>query len=109
MTECVRRNTLLDACINNNGDIFKEIRKLRTTPPAMSSVIDGNNTNIEGHFAKVYGKLYNTCDDAENLSRIHRRLDDSINLGSLIEVDKITPQLIQQAVMKLKNDKMVRK
>ena len=105
ITECVRRNALLDACINNNGDIFKEIRKLRKTPAAMSSVIDGKSTNIEGHFAEVYGKLYNTCNDAENLSRIYRRLNDNINVGSLNEVDKITPQLVQQAVMKLKNDK----
>ena len=47
MTECVRRNTLLDACINNNGDIFKEIRKLRATSPTISSVIDGNNSILK--------------------------------------------------------------
>ena len=105
MTECIRKNTLLDACINNNGDIFKEIRKLRRTSPTVSSVIDGNNSNIESHFADVYKKLYNSVDDAESLSRIHRRLNDSINEGSLVQVNKITPQLIQLAISKLKNDK----
>ena len=105
MTECIRKNTLLDACINNNGDIFKEIRKLRRTQPTVSSVIDGNNINIESHFAKVYEKLYNSVDDAENLSRIHKRLNDSINEDSIKEVNKITPKLIQLAISKLKNDK----
>ena len=98
MTECIRKNKLLDAFINNNGDFFKEIRKLRKTSPMVSSVIDRNNSNIENHFANAYKKLYNSVDDAKKLCRIHRRLNNSVNEGSLIEVNKIIRQLILIAI-----------
>ena len=58
MAECIKKNTLLDACINDKGDIFKEIRKLRKTPPIVSSLIDGVANNIEFHFADVYEMLF---------------------------------------------------
>ena len=63
MAECIKKNVLLDACINDNGDIFKEIRKLRMAAPTVSSVIDGVSSKIENHFAYVYGKQYNSIDD----------------------------------------------
>ena len=105
MTECIRKNTLLDACINNNGDIFKEIRKIRKTPPDMSSMIDGVTRNIESHFAKVYEKLYNSVEDAEKLASLLERLNSNINSDSLKVIEKIKPELIRLAISKLKNDK----
>ena len=32
----IRRNRLLDACINGNGDIFKEIKKMRKSAPVVA-------------------------------------------------------------------------
>ena len=47
MAKCIKKNAILDACINDKGDIFKEIRKLRKTAPTVSSMIDGVIINIE--------------------------------------------------------------
>ena len=105
MAECIKKNAILDACINDKGDIFKEVRKMRKIPPTVSSMIDGVTVNIETHFANVYDKLYNSIDDNENLTTVLRHLNTKIDSKSMIEVEKITPALIKEAINKLKNGK----
>ena len=61
------KNAILNACINDRGDIFKEVRKIRKTAATVSSMIDGVTINIETHFANVYEKLYNLIGDKEKL------------------------------------------
>ena len=68
MAECIKKNAILDACINDKGDIFKEVREI--TAPTVSSMIDGVTINIETHFANVYEKLYNSIDDKEKLMTV---------------------------------------
>ena len=63
MTEILKRNTLLDACINNNGNIFDIISKQRQTTSSFPSMIDGISVNTETHFAKLYGELYDSVKD----------------------------------------------
>ena len=105
MDECIRKNTILDACINDKGDIFKEIRKLRKTAPTVSSMINGVTNNLETHFADVYEKLYNSIDDKENLMTVLHHLNTKINCESVTKVEQITPILVKEAISKLKNDK----
>ena len=31
MAECIKKNAILDACINDKGDVFKEVREMRKT------------------------------------------------------------------------------
>ena len=51
--DLLKKNALLEACISDRGDIFKEIRKLRKAPPTLSETIDGVTSNVESHFAGV--------------------------------------------------------
>ena len=37
----IRKTKLLDACLNGNGDIFTEIKKMRKSQPVVASSIDG--------------------------------------------------------------------
>ena len=53
MNDIIKKNRLLNACINNNGDIFDEIKKLRKAPPTVPTMIDGVSYKIESHFATV--------------------------------------------------------
>ena len=101
MAECIRKNTILDACINDKGDIFKEIRKLRKTAPTVSSMIDGVANNLETHFADVYEKPYNSIDDKENLTTVLQHLDTKIDCESVTKVEQITPILVKEAISKL--------
>ena len=65
MAECIKKNAILHAYINNKGDILKEVRKM--WKQHQHSMIDGVTINFETHFANVYEKLYNTIDDKEKL------------------------------------------
>ena len=47
MTDIIKKNTLLDACVNNNGDIFNEIRNLRRSVPTVPSMIDEVTSDVE--------------------------------------------------------------
>ena len=57
--DIIRRNNLLNACINGNGDLFSEIKKTRKTTPIIASTIDGTSHCIEEHFMRTYKALYN--------------------------------------------------
>ena len=102
----LKKDALLEARVSDRGDIFKEIRKIRRAPPATSEAIDGVTSNIESHFASVYGKLYNSVEDTKDMEDVKLYLKDNINEGSLADVNVITPQLVAQAISQLKNDKM---
>ena len=64
--------------------------------------LHGVTINIETHFAAVYEKLYNSIDDKEKLMTVLQHLNTKIDSGSFIEVEKITPALIKEAISKLK-------
>ena len=58
------KNKLLDACLNGNGDIFKEIKRLRASKPTVATSMDGVKNNIADHFKDIYSTLYNSLNDA---------------------------------------------
>ena len=58
--DALKRNRLLDACINGKGNIYTEIRKMRKCPGSVVKTIDGVSTDIPDHFASIYSKLYNS-------------------------------------------------
>ena len=49
MADIIKKNTLLDACVNNNGDIFNEIVNLRRSVPTVPSMIDDVTSGVENH------------------------------------------------------------
>ena len=103
--ELLKKNSLLEACISDRGDIFKEIRKLRRASPATTAAIDGVTSNIESHFADVYDKLYNSVEDTDDLKEVKEYLNKNITERSLTDVNVITPELVGEAISLLKNDK----
>ena len=105
MKQTIKRNTLLAACLLGNGDFFKEIRKIRKSNPTVANVIDGVCDDIPNHFAGIYNKLYNSCDDCKDVSFIYDQLEKSISFSSIIEVEKITPALVMEAMNHLKCSK----
>ena len=53
------KSKLLDACINGNGDIFAEIKKLRKSKPMIATNMDGEKDDIPGHF-RTSSKIFTT-------------------------------------------------
>ena len=105
MVNTLKKNTLLEACVNNNGDIFHEIRKLRNSSNTTGRVIDGVSENIPTHFADIYNKLYNSVDDQEDFHKLYKKLNNMISSLSLHNVSKVTPSVIMEAVGHLKSEK----
>ena len=105
MADILKKNTLLNACITDRGDIFQEIRKIRRCPPTTSGNIDGESSNIESYFATVYEKLYNSVDDVDHLVEVKRYLTKNISEKNLEDVELISPELVGKAINLLKYDK----
>ena len=101
----LKKNTLLDACINNRGDIFKELRKLRRTKDSSPDVMDGVSENIQDHFAGIYSKLYNSGDDQIEVEKLYNRINARVTSICMKDVSKVTPLIVKEAVGRLKSDK----
>ena len=73
--DIVKKNKILDACLNGGGDIFKEIKSIRKTRLAVATTMDGVSKNIPDHFMKIYSGLYNSVEDAENMAKLSSTVD----------------------------------
>ena len=101
----IKRNALLDACLNNNGDIFVELKKMRRSTPTQTSAIDGVSENIPNHFAEIYKNLYNSAPDKDNVQNLYEKIDRMICSDSMKAVDEITPKIVEEAIRKVKSGK----
>ena len=103
--QTIVKNKLLDACLNGGGDIFKEIKKLRATKPTVAASMDGVQNDVSGHFKNIYSELYNSVNDREDLIKIADETETKVNFLSLMDVDKVTPDVIKEAASHLKDSK----
>ena len=101
----LKRNALLDACVNGKGDIFTEIKKMRKAPAVVANSIDGITEGIPDHFAKIYSKLYNSIDEQNELNDLFCSIEDKIDRKSMTEILKITPDIVKDAAKHLKKKK----
>ena len=76
--EMVKKNKLLDACLNGGGDIFQEIKQIRNTRQVAATTIDDVKENIPDHFRTIYSDLYNSVDDEENMAKVSSEVEKRI-------------------------------
>ena len=101
----IKKNKLLDACFNGNGDVFEEVKKIRQHKPPVASEMDGVNENIPNHFKEIYEKLYNSVDDKNEMIELNNHVEANITHSQLNEVNKVTPDIIKKAASNLSNAK----
>ena len=101
----ISKNKLLDACLNGKGDVFKEIRKLRANKPIVATSMDGIKSNIADHFKGIYSTLYNSTNDANEVVEIAAEIESKINILSLLDVEKVTPEVVKKAAANLCDSK----
>ena len=99
------KNKLLDACINGNGDIFNEIKKLRKSKPIIAASMDGVKEDIPGHFRNIFSNLYNSANDQEALLDVLQEVESKIDETSLDDVDLVTGAVVQEASKNLNDSK----
>ena len=103
--DVLKRNKLLDACINGKGDIYTEIRKMRKCPGTVVNTIDGISSGIPDHFASIYSKLYNSVDEKGKLGSLLEVINRSIDNQNIAEIREITPEVVEKATRRLKTKK----
>ena len=103
--DLVKRNQLLDSCLNGNGNIFTEIRKMRKGNPVVATSMDNQQQDIPNHFKGIYSKLYNSANDGDELNAVKSEVDMKINFTQLKDVEKVTAKVVKEATGCLKDNK----
>ena len=103
--QTIKKTKLLDACLNGNGDLFKEIKEMRNTKPVCADKVDGVTDDIPNHFRNIYKELYNSVHDADEIEIISEEINNKINNESLNDVNKITIEEVKKATSALKPGK----
>ena len=103
--DSIKRNKLLDACANGSGDIFCEIKKLRSCKTVAATSIDGIKDDIPDHFKSIYSDLYNSVDDKEQLANLVKSIETEVNSTHLHDVNRVTPEVVKEAAKHLKDNK----
>ena len=101
----IKKSKLLNACLNGNGDLFKEIKHMRKTKTVCADSMDGKHDDIPGHFRNIYSNLYNSVNDAEDVEDIRKEVETKINEASIEDVEKVTPDEVRMAAERLKPGK----
>ena len=68
--QTIKKTKLLDACLNGNGDLFKEVKKMRKTRAACTDKVDAVTKDIPNHFGSIYKELCNSVQDGEEIKQI---------------------------------------
>ena len=103
--DLIKKNNFLNSCLNGSADIFSEIKKLRKSKNDVANRIDDKTNHIEEHFAGIYKNLYNSVDDKDDLEQLYKEVENKINNKSVIDVEKVTPNIVKEAVSHLNNNK----
>ena len=95
LLERMKRENMLQSCLDNDGSIFDAIRKQRNCGQTYPSTIDGHADDIPEYLADKYKMLYNSVDDKENIRDLESELEEMIDDHSLEFIDRITPDVVR--------------
>ena len=97
---------LIENCLDDNNDLFKEIKRQRGPDTSENVTIDGaSGDNIPNKFAEVYEELYNRENDEESVSAMLDSINIKLGEDSFEEIDKINSNLIKEAVKNIQASK----
>ena len=103
--DLIKRNNFLNSCLNGSADIFTEIKKIRKSKNNVANCIDGKTENIEEHFSSIYKNLYNSVEDRPAVDELYSRVGKMIDNKSIADVEKVTPDVVKEAVGRLNTNK----
>ena len=72
--ENIKKSKLLDACLGEGGDLFKENNDMRKTKQVVATTMDGEKKDIAGNFGAIYSALYNSAEDDDGMQRIKLKI-----------------------------------
>ena len=78
---------------------------MRKSRAVVATSMDGVTENVKEHFKEKYEKLYNSANDGEELMKVQADTESKVDINSLKDVLKVTPEIVKQASHKLKSGK----
>ena len=104
--DSIKNQKLLANGLESDMDLFKEIKRHRGKETEELVTIDGaTGKDIPNKFAEVYEELYNREEDKENLEELLQNINARIGNESHIQINKVNPSLIKEALDKIKSNK----
>ena len=103
----LKNDKFVQGLLRGGGDIFKEIKKHRGKVNTTSSRIDDHvgSHNIANNFAEIYSKLYNQHQHGTDIIELSQDISKSVGAESVVDADKVTPELVRKALKQMKNGK----
>ena len=103
-SEKILKDKMLMASVTGKDNIFEKIHKMRKVKNLAPTYIDGMNNPAE-RFAEVYGTLYNSTNDREDMEAMSDEVESSITEDAMKDVQLVTPTLIEKVVREIKSSK----
>ena len=104
--EFIRNSKMASNCLENDLDLFSEVKKQRKNLSNEEVTIDGvAGKDIPEKFAEVYSRLYNSAKDESKIEEVERKVNSLINKSEWSVVEGINSLTIQDALRKIKPDK----
>ena len=99
-------NKIIQNCLENDNDLFSEIKKHRGKTIDEEVTIDGKSEeDIPATFATIYENLFNREKDDDKINQLLNDIENNLGENDLKEVGKINPNVVKEAVEKLKTNK----
>ena len=102
--DIIKKDKLLDACVNGKGNIFDELRKIRKVKKHVPHTMNGK-TNVSETFANVYQNLYNSAGDKEEISKLLVQVNEHIGDLSISDVNMVSSEIVRKATNQVKPNK----
>ena len=102
--EIIKKEKLLDACINGKGNIFDEFRKIPKVKNDVPHTLDGK-MNVSETFANVYQNLYNSAGDRDETLKFLGQVNEHIGDLSISDVNMVTGDIVRKATKQIKPNK----
>ena len=105
--EKIQNDKFVQGILSGGVNIFNEIKKFRGKSNNCSSRIDDQvgAKNISNKFADIYSQLYNQHEQETDLGNLENDIHEAIGELSLVDVDRITVNLVEKALKKMKDGK----
>jgi hypothetical protein len=104
--EFLKNKKIVENCLEGDNDLFSAIKKQRGCNVDEEVTIDGKSGDeIPKKFATIYGELFNRENDEENITKLMDQINPNLGNDDLMEVNKVNPNLVKEAVGKLKPNK----
>ena len=102
----LKNNKIVENCLENDTDLFKEIKRQRSNQNDDEVTIDGAaDDNIPDKFASIYKDLFNSGTDDNDVKAMKAKIDENICDVDLQDVNQINSFTVGEAMEKIKANK----